>query len=82
MSGEYTVSELRHTLERIEKKVDADDAKLDHLVVDVAMLNQYNARTDARLVAIEAWHTWVLRIVVGAVLLAALGLVIVQGAGQ
>lgn len=81
---DWTGRELRHMIERIEAKIDVDGRKLDSLAVEVtkmgATADAVHKRLTERVEELEAWQTWALRVVVGAVLLAVCAIVIQTGA--
>ena len=81
--GDWTGRELRHLLERIEAKLDADTRKLDALPVQVTAMSASADAVHKRLAEqvedLESWQTWALRIVVSAVVIAVLALVINDG---
>ena len=82
--ADQTGRELRHMIERIEAKLDVDGRKLDSLAVEVTKMganaDAVHRRLTERVEDLEAWQTWALRVVVGAVLLAVCAIVIQTGA--
>ena len=80
---DWTGRELRHMIERIEAKLDADTRKLDALTVQVTAMSASADAVHKRLAEqvedLESWQTWALRIVVSAVVIAVLALVINDG---
>lgn len=80
---DWTGRELRHMIERIEAKLDADTRKLDALTVQVTAMSASADAVQKRLTEqvedLESWQTWALRIVVSAVVIAVLALVINDG---
>ena len=81
--GDWTGRELRHMIERIEAKLDADTRKLDALTVQVTSMSASADAVHKRLAEqvedLESWQTWALRIVVSAVVIAVLALVVNDG---
>lgn len=74
----------------IGRSVERLTPKVDHLAVAVARVSEQvmaltaaveaeNRRVSDRLDDLEAWNTWALRAIVGTILVALLGLVLVKG---
>lgn len=79
-NSEWTIGELSRLVERVEKKLDDDARKLDRVQNEVTQMRAESAASRERLVerveALEQWHTWALRIVVSAVILAIMAFIL------
>lgn len=71
---------LKTDVEYIKKSVDGLTRKLDDsavesqkIIVSMGEVNSWKHDFDIRLTKLEGWQTWLLRLVVGAVVLAVIG---------
>lgn len=81
---DLTTGELKRRLVELDRKFDSLDDKLDHLpermhalYVPREVYETEQRAIRAQLSALEAWQTWALRLVVGAVISAILAVVLV-----
>lgn len=77
MTDEPTLGEVGRAVSRVE-------AELGHLperYVSREAFLEWKRTTDAQIKELQDWKTWALRIVIGAVMLAMLGLVLANAAG-
>lgn len=71
--------EISRSLARIEKRLESGDDKFDSLSLDVARYLVALEQVNARIVKLEEWQTWALRIIVAAIMTALIALVISGG---
>lgn len=75
------VEKLTHTIEGLPDKVAATYVRKDVYLSDQRVHDTTHARHDEELDSLLGFKEWAIRLVIGAVILALLGLVLVQGGG-
>lgn len=82
---EPTLGEIGRALTRVEAGMESMRGDLTHLTdkfVSKESFVEWKANLDAQIKELQDWKTWALRIVIGAVMLAMLGLVLANAAGH
>jgi hypothetical protein len=74
-----TIEQLSRDVERLERELDATKAKLNSMETTLSVNDVHHTNVDRRLAAIEDSQKWIVRLILGAIILALVGAILQQG---